>query len=204
MLRKALLFLIVFVSGANVLALEILSSRVLGPKFGSTVFVWGSLIGVFLGGLSAGYYVGGHLADWRPSFARFGILLLLSGILVVTLPVYAFRVCGVIYDSMEMETVMRYGPLFASLALFLVPTTMLGTVSPYAVRLVADDPAKLGRHVGAMYALSTLGSIVGTLGTTFFLILWIGTRKGLYLLGGVQLCLALLALGYAWITRPEQ
>jgi len=195
-LRKLLLCFIVFVSGAVVLALEILASRILQPKFGSSVFVWGSLIAVFMAGLSVGYFLGGHLADRRASFTRFGLLLLASSALLGVLPFCASPVCTLIFRRLGMDSVERTGPLLASLVLFFLPTAVLGIVSPYAVRLLADDPAKLGRQVGSLYALSTIGSIVGTLGTTFYLILWLRTTHALFLLGAIQAVLALLALGF--------
>jgi len=200
-LRKAILFVIVFVSGAVVLALEILASRILQPKFGSSVFVWGSLIAVFMAGLAVGYYLGGHLSDRGASFTDFGLLLLFSAALVAGLPIFSARVCDLIFRSLDIDSVERLGPLFASLALFFIPTTALGIVSPYAVRLLADDPARLGRHVGALYALSTIGSIVGTLGTTFYLILWLRVPLAIFLLGVIQTLLAFLALGFGLLAK---
>jgi predicted membrane-bound spermidine synthase len=201
-LRKTLLYVIVFISGAVVLALEILASRILQPKFGNTIFVWGSLIAVFLAGLSAGYYLGGQISDRRGSFVRFGLLLLASAALIVILSVCSTPICSVIFDRLSFETVDRTGPLLASLALFFIPTTALGIVSPYAVRLFADDPSKLGRQVGSLYALSTMGSILGALGTTFFLILWLPTTLAVLLLGATQALLALFALAYGLLTKP--
>jgi len=200
-LRKTILYGIAFVSGAVVLALEIAAGRFLQVKFGSAIHVWGNLIAVVLAGLSGGYYLGGHLADRRASFVKLGVLLLVSAVLLLSLRFYAYRVCTVIVGALGMESVGTVGPLLASLALFFVPTTALGTVSPYAVRLLADDPAKLGRQVGALYAVSTLGSIIGALGTTYYLILWVGTRETFILLGAIQALLAFTALGYGLRLR---
>lgn len=202
-LRKTLLYLIVFISGAVVLSLEILASRILQPKFGSSVYVWGSLIAIFLAGLAAGYYLGGEIADRNGSFTRFGLLLLFSAALVAAVSFLSKPICNAIYQRLGMESVDRLGPLFASLALFFIPTAALGTVSPYAVRLFADDPAKLGRQVGTLYALSTVGSILGTLETTFFLIVWLPTPRAVLLLAAVQALLACLALTYGRFAAPE-
>jgi len=201
-LRKTVLYVIVFVSGAVVLSLEILASRVLQPKFGSSVYVWGSLIAVFMGGLATGYYVGGQLSDRQASFARFGLLLFISAVLVAFIPLCSTPIRDMIFRRLGMESVERLGPLLTSLVLFLIPTTALGTISPYAVRLLADDPSKLGRQVGSLYALSTVGSIAGTLGTTFFLIVWLHTPLALFLLGAIQAVLACLAVGYGLSTKP--
>jgi len=195
--RKAVIFVIVFVSGAGVLALEILAGRFLTINFGSTIYVWGNLIAVFLAGLAIGYYAGGHLSDRHASFGVFAVLLLISAVLVGTLPLYAFRVSDIVFRHLGLGTVERVGPLLTSLVVFLLPTTVLGTVSPYAVRLLADDPSRLGRDVGTLYALSTCGSIVGALGTTFYLVLK-DLDRDLYLLGAVQALLALLAFA-AWL-----
>lgn len=195
-LRKVVLGLIVFVSGAVVLALELIAGRFLTVKFGSAVFVWGNLIGVFLAGLSVGYYSGGHIADRKPTFLGFATLLFVTAVLLLTLPLYATLVRDAIFEMIDLAMVDRTGPLLSSLALFLVPTTALGMVSPYAVRLLADDPSKLGRQVGALYALSTLGSIVGALGATFFLTVVMGTNSSFYLFGAVQFGLACVAFVY--------
>jgi MFS family permease len=203
-LRKMILYAIVFLSGTVVLALEILASRILQPKFGSSIYVWGSLIAVFMAGLASGYYLGGHISDRRGSFVRFGLLLLFSAALIVGLSFCSAPVCSMIFRRLSMDTVERTGPLLASLVLFFVPTTALGTVSPYAVRLFADDPSRLGRQVGALYALSTVGSILGTLGTTFYLILWMKTSRAILLLGAIQALLALIALAYGLLTRPAR
>jgi len=200
-LRKPILYAIAFLSGAVVLSLEIMASRILQPRFGNTVFVWGSLISIFLAGLSTGYFLGGHLADRRRSFLAFGILLLLSALLLLTLPLYAFSVCEAIFNSLGIARVERLGPLLASLSLFFIPTAVLGTTSPYAVKLLSDDPERLGRQVGTLYAVSTIGSIVGTLGTTFFLILWMGTRQALFLLGALQVFQAVVAFAYWAASR---
>ena len=200
-LRKTLLYGIVFLSGAVVLALEIVAGRFLQVKFGSTIYVWGNLIAVFLAGLSLGYYLGGHLSDRRASFTKFGLLLLLSAVLVGSLPLYAFRVREIVFRHLDLDSVETVGPLLASLALFFLPTIVLGTVSPYAVRLLADDPARLGRQVGSLYAFSTVGSIVGALGTTFYLIAMFNTPTQFYLFGAVQALLAAAALFLGPITE---
>ncbi|MCX8037013.1 MAG: fused MFS/spermidine synthase [Candidatus Sumerlaeia bacterium] len=196
-MRKFILYLIVFVSGAVVLALEILAGRFLNVKFGSSVHVWGNLIAVFLAGLSLGYFLGGHLSDRKTSFAAFGSLLLLSAILLIALRFYAFPIRDMLHRRLEVEVVETVGPLVASLAIFFIPTVVLGMVSPYAVRLLADDPARLGRQVGALYAFSTAGSIVGALGTTFYLISHITVPRQFILFGAIQAVLALLAFSQA-------
>lgn len=203
-MRKTILYGIAFISGAVVLALEILAGRFLQPKFGATVRIWGNLIAVVLAGLSIGYYLGGQIADRRPSFRAFAVLLFSSAALLLALPLYATAVRDAIFNAVDVESVEGMGSLLASSALFLAPTIVLGMVSPYAVRLLADDRSKLGRQVGSLYALSTLGSIVGAIGTTFFLVVHVGLRDAFFVFGIVQAALGTVALAYGLFGHAEQ
>src|SRR5512139_2915038 len=124
--------LVVFICGAIVMSFEILGSRVLAPNFGSSVFVWGSLISVFLAGLSAGYYLGGRIADINPSARKLSLMLLVPGILLLTFPVYS----GPLSDWIFMKDLgVRLSPLIAATILFLLPSVFLGIVSPYTAKL---------------------------------------------------------------------
>jgi hypothetical protein len=166
--------LVVFICGALVMSYEILGSRVLAPNFGSSVFVWGSLISVFLGGLSAGYYLGGRLADIRPSTRKLGVIILVPGLMFLAFPLYGTPVCDWIF---EMDLGIRMSPLLASLILFSLPAVLLGMVSPYTAKLMICSLRTSGATVGTLYALSTFGSIVGTLFTSFYLITVAGVTK---------------------------
>jgi hypothetical protein len=165
---------VVFICGALVMSYEILGSRVLAPNFGSSVFVWGSLISVFLGGLSAGYYLGGRLADIRPSTRKLGLIILTPGLMFLAFPLYGMPVCDWIF---EMDLGIRMSPLLASLILFFLPSVLLGMVSPYTAKLMLCSLHTSGATVGTLYALSTFGSIVGTLLTAFYLITVAGVTK---------------------------
>lgn len=166
--------LVVFICGALVMSYEILGSRVLAPNFGSSVFVWGSLISVFLGGLSTGYYLGGKLADVRPSTRKLGSIILLPGLMFLAFPLYGTAVCDWIFG---MDLGIRMSPLLASLVLFFLPSVLLGMVSPYTAKLMICSLHTSGATVGMLYALSTFGSIVGTLFTSFYLITVAGVTK---------------------------
>jgi spermidine synthase len=183
--------LTVFICGAVFLALEIVGSRVLAPYFGSSIFVWGSLISIFLAGLTIGYYVGGFVADRRPRLSTMAVLILIAGVLVVILPVVAppvnRAVAGVDFGP-------RLNPLLATLCLFFLPSIFMGTVSPYAIKLAASSLATIGNTAGLIYAISTAGSIVGALLTAFYLIQLIGVRSILYSLGMTLMGLALLLI----------
>ena len=186
-----MLELIVFISGGVLLALEIVASRVLAPFFGNSVYVWGSLIGVFLAGLSLGYYIGGQVADRRPSPALFSGLVFLAGLLTFPIPFLSRQVM----EALVLADVgPRAGPLAASTILFFLPTVVMGMVSPFAVRLRARTVTTVGNVAGVLYALSTLGSIVGALVAAFVLINTLGVRSIIHGLGLVMMALAALGL----------
>ncbi len=183
--------LTVFICGAVLLGLEIVGSRVLAPYFGSSIFVWGSLISTFLAGLTIGYYVGGFLADRRPRLLTMAMLILIAGVLVVILPVVHPPVNRTIAS---IDFGPRLSPLLATVCLFFLPSVFMGTVSPYAIKLAASSLATIGNTAGLIYAISTAGSIVGALLTAFYLIQMIGVRSILYSLGVTLMALAMLLI----------
>lgn len=180
--------LVVFVCGAVVMSFEILGSRVLAPNFGSSVFVWGSLISVFLTGLSAGYYIGGRISDVNPSSRKLGLIIMIPGLLLLSFPLYS----GPISDWIFVKDLgVRLSPLLASLILFLAPSVFLGIVSPYTAKLMICSLHTSGKTIGTLYALSTFGSIIGTLLTSFYLITVAGVNA---LIMGQGIFLIVLAL----------
>ncbi len=151
-------------SGAVLLALEILASRIVAPTFGNSVYVWGSLIGTFLAALAGGYALGGRVADRWPTSGGFAAVVFAAGALVFPIPLVAPRVL----EAVEAASAgPRAGPLLACLVLFLPPGVVMGMVSPYAVRLRARAVTALGGVAGTLYALSTAGSLAGTLLASF-------------------------------------
>lgn len=168
------------------MALEITGSRVLAVHFGSSIYVWGAIIAVFLAALSGGYYIGGMVADRKPSFVLLNVLIFVAGIWLLLIPLYANWVCVVILSRNLGE---RTGPLLATLILFGGPSVLLGMVSPFGVRLAAQSLENLGLVSGKLYALSTVGSIVGTLVSAFVLIPSVGVKSLLQVLG---VCLIVL------------
>lgn len=189
---------VVFICGAVVMSFEILGSRILAPNFGSSVFVWGSLISVFLAGLSAGYSLGGWLADRSPSSKTLGALITVAGLLMVLFPLYCTPVSDWIFDR---DFGIRTNPLLASLALFFLPSVFLGMVSPYTAKLMICSLHTSGRTIGALYALSTFGSIIGTLITSFWLITVAGTQA-LIVGQGVVLIVIALPLIFMRLSCP--
>lgn len=183
-----LLNLVVFISGAVLMSLEIVGSRVLAPNFGSSIFVWGSLISVVMTALSIGYYWGGWLSAREPSYGKLLLLLLIPGILIFFLP---FIYPGVNEWIASMDFGNRLNPLIACAFLFLLPGIFLGTISPYVIRLAATQLHTVGSTAGTLYAVSTCGSIFGTLLTAFYLIPVLGVSNIIHSLGITLACLSL-------------
>ncbi|HOJ60876.1 MAG TPA: fused MFS/spermidine synthase [bacterium] len=193
---------IVFLSGAVVMSFEMLGSKILAPHFGNTIFVWGSLIGIFLSGLTVGYWGGGRLADRVADLRCFAALLAIPGLLLCCFPLYCDPVNFWIFDKAFGP---RMEPLLACLILFFPPTIFMGAVSPYAVKLQVKNLDWLGTGVGNLYALSSLGSIIGTLFTSFYLITWFGVRTIILIEGIILLtAAAFLCLAHAWGRRTSQ
>lgn len=190
---SVLVYTVAFFSGAVLLGLEIVASRVLAPYFGNSVYVWGSLISVFLLALSIGYWLGGIVADKRPTLGTLAMVLAMAALFVLVLPLVYLPVGRFIAD-LELE--FRFSVLLVSVLFFLAPSILMGMVSPFAIKLSATGLDVIGRTSGRVYALSTLGSITGALVVSFFLIQWLGTRAIVVVLGMVLLALAGACLGF--------
>lgn len=150
------------------MSLELLGGRVLAPYFGSSIYVWGSIITVFMLSLALGYLAGGRLSIRQPSLSKFGTIFLIGAILMYPLILYADPAMQWIFDRIEDP---RFGSLVASTLLFMVPTIILGMISPYSVRLLVESVERAGQVAGRLYFVSTLGSSMGTLATSFYLVL---------------------------------
>ena len=189
---------VVFISGAVLMGLEIVGSRVLAPHFGSSIFVWGSLISVVMTALSIGYYWGGWLSARNPSYAKLLVLLIVPGILIFFLP-FVYPAVNEQIALIDFGT--RLNPLIACSALFLVPGIFIGTISPYIIRLAATQLHTVGSTAGTLYAVSTCGSIVGTLLTAFYLIPALGVSNIMHALGITLVCLSLLIVPLIRLNR---
>ena len=185
----------VFLAGGALLSLEIASSRVMAPYFGSSLFVWGALIGVVLAGLSLGYWVGGVIADRVATTALFVGVLALAALLVLAIP---FVDGWILERVVQWNPGPRLNPVVATIAIFGVPSVVLGTVSPIAVKLLARSLERLGRTAGRLFAVSTAGSIAGTFATAFFLIPELGTDQ---LIASLAVVLMIAAAAVALAER---
>ncbi|MBI4401594.1 MAG: fused MFS/spermidine synthase [Nitrospirae bacterium] len=194
------LFATAFITGAVVMALEILGSRLLAPVFGNSLFVWGALIGVILAAMSSGYAMGGWLADRHQPGAVLAGLLLSSGAWTFLL---AWKGHPVMFTVAEWIQDPRWGPCLAASALLAPPAFGLSGALPALLRLTIADIGHLGWHTGGMIAVSTVGSLVGTWGTAFFLLSWLGSMTLVAVLGGVQIVLGLVWWWHAVAVRAR-
>lgn len=186
-------YIVAFITGAIVMSFEMLGSRYLNPYFGSGIYTWAALIATVLGALTAGYFLGGFIADRTVSATVLGVIVGLASLYLLALPSFAEAILGFVSDALDN---VRLGSLYAALAIMFVPVTLLGVYSPFAIRLVLRAAQHSGTVSGTVYGVSTAGSIFGTLGTTFFLIPLIGTRAITLLLGaaGIACAICLVAL----------
>ncbi len=178
-IKNYILEIVVFICGVSTMTLELVGTRLLAPYFGTSISIWASLIGVVLGSLSLGYWWGGRHSDENPgqntlSSALFLAALYLGGVAL-------FHDLILIFVQKTFSDI-RIGSIFASCILFGIPNFLLGIVLPYSVRLRSTRLDKTGSTAGTLYALSTIGSIVGTFLTGFFLISYFGNIFILFLL----------------------
>ena len=151
------------------MSVELLGGRILAPYFGSSIYVWGSIITIFMMALSVGYLIGGRLSLHQPSLFRYGLFFIFAAIALTPVIVFANAWMDAVFIRIEDP---RYGSLVASTVLFFIPTAILGMIAPYSVRLVVESTTTSGQVAGALYFVSTLGSALGTLMTSFYLVLW--------------------------------
>jgi spermidine synthase len=187
-----------FVTGVIVMSFEMLGSRYLNPYFGSSIYTWAALISTVLIALTAGYFLGGALADRTASLAVLALTVIVGSLYLLVLPSFAQAILEFVLEGVDD---IRAGSLIASLALMFFPVTFLGMYSPFAIRLLLRSAQRSGRVSGAVYGISTTGAIVGTLGTTFFLIPTIGSRAITLTLGALGLAAGLALLALARLHR---
>jgi spermidine synthase len=188
--------LVVFISSACALTIELIAGRIMAPYIGVSLYTWTSIIGVVLAGMSAGNFLGGVVADRSASRRLLGLVFLAGsvaslGILVVTQ--------WVVDANVPLTLLPRI--VFYTTADFFLPSLVLGMVSPLLVKLTLANLERTGNTVGTIYACSTIGSICGTFLTGFWLISWLGTRTIVWLVAGVLLLTGLLVGGFYRSTK---
>lgn len=192
--KRYILELTVFVCGALVMVYEIIGSRILSPFIGASTYVWTSLIGVILGALSLGYWLGGKWADRQPHIRVLASVIFLAGGLVSVTILLKDIILSMVAS---MPAGLEIKSLVAALLLFAPASVFLGFVTPYAVKLKMMSLADSGKTVGRLYALSTVGSIAGTFAAGFFLVPFVGSTRTLYCIGGALIFLSILLVPFS-------
>ena len=190
-----LLLAIVFISGASVLGIEILGTRLLGPFYGVSIFLWSALITVTLVALAIGYWIGGRWADRRPSSAGLAYLLAIAGAWIVLIPWMRTPLL-----TLVEPLGLRSAVLAAAFILFAPPLSLLGMVTPLAIRLKTASVNEVGRAAGDIFAISTIASVLSALAVGFWLIPLVGVSRLTRLIG----VLLLGAAALAWILESRR
>jgi hypothetical protein len=194
-MQNGMLYMVAGWSGCFVMAIELLGGRLLAPFFGSSIYVWGAIITVFMLALSLGYLLGGRWSLRQPTLSRLAVILTVAAL--TALPVVLGADALLDWLSTRV-TDPRLGSLLGSLLLFLVPTVVSGMVSPYAVRLLVQDRQRSGERAGLLYFVSTFGSACGTLLTSFYLVLHFEVNQ---ILWSMLLISLLIAAGAILVDR---
>ena len=193
---KNYLYFTVFASGLTTLALELSASRLLGSVFGNSNLVWASIIGLILIYLAVGYFLGGWLADRYPNYKAMYMILAWGAFTAGLVPLASrpvLRLAAEAFDQLQVG--ILFGSFSAVLVLFCIPVILLGTISPFAIRLAMTDASEAGRISGRIYAVSTLGSFIGTFLPVLVLIPLMGTTRSFLFF---SLLLTGVALGGFW------
>lgn len=193
--NNAFLYLLVFTSGMTTLAVELSASRLLGYVFGNSNLVWANIIGLMLLYLTVGYFIGGRWADRSPKRSTLYQIVLWGAFLSALVPLVARPILTLSATAFQnLEAALAFGSFVSVLILFSVPITLLGTVSPFAIRLAVTDVSSAGKVSGQMYAISTVGSILGTFLPTLYLIPEIGTTQTFLTFAGILFLVAFISL----------
>jgi predicted membrane-bound spermidine synthase len=192
------LLILVFIGGMSSLALEMLGPRMMAPFFGQSLFIWANQIGFTLIYLSLGYYIGGRVADRWPNARLLCGITAVAALFTGLIPFISKPVLYLAAVALNSEIPNIFvGSLFAVVLLFSVPTILLGMVSPFAIRLTLNAVGAAGRSAGDLYALSTVGSIIGAFLPVFLFIPYLGVQRSFIIIS-----VSLLAVSL-WGLRPR-
>ena len=174
--------LISFLCGLSVMVLELAGMRIITPFLSSNFIVWTSVIGIIMVSLSFGYYFGGKLSDKNPTANRLSLIIFLAGLYILVIAVFQFQFLKFITETIDIN--IYYLSIIVAIVMFTIPSFLLGIVSPYLIKYVIIDRSipenKIGSTVGKFYAISTIGSIIGTFLCGFILIIFLGIETIFY------------------------
>jgi predicted membrane-bound spermidine synthase len=199
--ERKYLYFAVFASGMTTLAVELTASRLLGNIFGTSNLVWASIIGLILIYLTAGYFLGGWWADRSPHLRTMYLIMVWGAFLIGLIPLVSNPVLRLAADAFDqLYVAILFGSFTGVLILFSVPITLLGTISPFAIRLAIRAPTEAGRISGRVYAISTLGSFLGTFLPILLFIPLIGTSRTFIVFSMFLMLVSLIGLwqSYGW------
>ncbi|MGO8948536.1 MAG: spermidine synthase [Ktedonobacterales bacterium] len=193
---------LVFIGGVSSLSLEMCAPRLLGPYFGTSLFVWANIIGFFLLYLALGYFIGGRIADRYPDYRLLAGITTIAALFTALIPLISPPILNWSVQGLEnVEAGVFYSSMVTVILLFAVPVTFLGMVSPFAVRLSVIQVGSSGKSAGNLYALSTAGSILGAFIPVLVLIPYLGVRRTLLATSACLLFASLWGLD-SWIRLP--
>lgn len=195
---RRFLYLGVFSAGAATLAVELSASRLLGNYFGSSNIVWAVIIGLILIYLSVGYFIGGKWADRSPKYGTFFLILIWAALFIGIIPLASRPILKFASSAFDhMQTAAMIGSFISVLLLFSIPIILLGTASPFAVRLALENNKETGQTAGRIYAVSTIGSFIGTFLPVLILIPTFGTYRTFIIISYFLMVICLIGI---WTT----
>ncbi len=201
--RNRFLQLLVFVVGSASLGAEIAAARLMAPFFGASTIVWANTIGVVLVALSLGYWLGGRLADRHPQLRGLCLVVMGAAVLLAVVPLVANPFFDVSIEALDSVSAGAFvGSLVGVLFLVAVPVVLLGACSPYALRLAVPDVEHSGRVAGRLYAISTAGSLLGTMLAALVLIPFTGTQRTFLAFALALALIAAAGLGWRFLAIP--
>ncbi len=199
-MKKVTILLLAFCAGFSIMCFEIIGGKLLAPYFGSSVYVWGSIITIFMLALSIGYLIGGKYSLYQPNVTKYGVIYICAAIAIIPTIWFSEPIMDFVFSLVEDP---RYGSLLASTIMFLIPTIIMGMIAPYSVRILTESKASSGHTAGFLYFVSTFGSAIGTIMTSFYFVLWFEMNQILWLTSGIMFFAGALALAISFSEKQD-
>lgn len=196
LLQTWYIFPVLFIEGASLMGVELIGAKLVAPYYGNSIYVWAAVLSVTLGSLTIGYFLGGKLSMKLPSEKTLFIVLLLAAIAVFIMPF-----TGKIIMKSMLGFDLRMGIIVSCIVFLLPPLLFFGIVGPMVVRLSTKTDNEIGKTVGKVYFISTLGGIAGTFLYGFYFVPYLGIRVSVYL---TVTALILLPIGYLFLSKISQ